>query len=316
MRYVVDGLGGLSGGDAWQAAVTETYFPLDTQYRNRREFSGGLEVWSLGLVGVSRMKCGGVSYRRHKRHFLQESEASLLIAVPEVSEINFSQGEKTVRCGPGGFLIERGDEPYEFWHEHSNALWVLKVPTVSVQARVRDISRFTALSFDATQGVGALFAETVQSTICRVSELDEAAKEIMGRHIIEMLCLSITSDSRILDSNISSIRAAHLSRAEQYIREHLQDPSLGPQNVAEACGVSLRYLQILFRDIDKSINGFIRESRLDHCAEELKMTMNTDTIAEIAYKWGFGDQSQFCRQYRTRFGCSPRDTRRHTAKMS
>lgn len=42
MRYVVDNIGGPSGGDAWQAAVTETYFPLDTEYRNRREFTGAL----------------------------------------------------------------------------------------------------------------------------------------------------------------------------------------------------------------------------------------------------------------------------------
>ena len=310
MRYVIDGLGGPTGGDAWQAAVTATYFPLDTYYHDRQAFSGGLEAWSLGLVGVSKMRCGGVSYQRHKRHFANEREASLLITIPEVSEVQFSQGSKQVRCGPGGFLVERGDAPYEFWHDQPNALWVLKLPTASVRARVRDVERFSAMSFAATQGIASLFVETVRSTVRHINELDEAAKEMLGQHIIEMFCLSITSDDRVLDSHTSSIRAAHLSRAEHYIRAHLRDPALTPQIVAEACGVSLRYLQLLFQDIDKSINGFIRDSRLDHCAEALRMTANTQTIAEIAYKWGFGDQSQFCRHYRARFGCSPRDTRR------
>ena len=122
MKYVVDQVGGRPGGDAWQQAVTETYFPLDTEYRNRHEFTGALESWSLGQVGVSKMRCDGVFYRRHRRHFLNERDASLLITIPEVSEVNFTQGARTVRCNPGSFLLERGDEPYEFWHGKANSV--------------------------------------------------------------------------------------------------------------------------------------------------------------------------------------------------
>ncbi|NTJ43857.1 helix-turn-helix domain-containing protein [Agrobacterium larrymoorei] len=313
MRYVVDNVGGLAGGDAWQAAVTETYFPLDTEYRNRREFTGKLETWSLGLVGVSRMQCDGVSYHRHRRHFLNERDASLLVSIPEVSEINFLQGSRSVKCNPGGFLLERGDAPYEFWHGKPNALWVLKVPSASVRSRIGSTDRFSALSFDGTSGVAALFLDTVRTSIGHIDNINEAAREMTGRHILEMLCLSIVSDNRVLDSSISSIRAGHLHRAEQYIRDNIKNRSLGPHAVAEAGGISLRYLQGLFQESNKSINGFIRDSRLDHCSEELMSVTNNSTIAEIAYRWGFADQSQFCRHYRTRFGCSPGDTRREAA---
>lgn len=313
MRYVVDNIGGPVGGDAWQAAVTETYFPLDTEYRNRSEFGGVLETWSLGLVGVSRMRCDAVSYRRHRRHFVNERDASLLITIPEVSEVNFSQGSRSVKCDPGGFILERGDAPYEFWHGRPNALWVLKVPSASVRARIGSTERLSALSFDGTSGVAALFLDTVRTTIGHVAQISEAAREMTGRHILEMLCLSIVSDDRVLDSSISSIRAGHLHRAEQYIRDNIKSSALGPQAVADACGISLRYLQGLFQDSDKSINGFIRDSRLDHCAEELKSVTSVSTIAEIAYRWGFADQSQFCRHYRARFGCSPTESRKQAA---
>ncbi|MEI5681060.1 MULTISPECIES: helix-turn-helix domain-containing protein [unclassified Mesorhizobium] len=313
MKYVVDTIGGPTGGDAWQAAVTEAYFPLDTEYQNRREFSGTLEIFSLGPVSVSKMRCNAVSYRRHRRHFLNERDASLLITIPEMSEVNFSQGSRTVKCAPGGFLLERGDAPYEFWHGKPNALWVLKVPSSSVRARIGSAERLSALSFDATQGVAALFIDTVRATIGHADNVGEAAREMAGRHILEMLCLSIVSDDRVLDSSISPIRAGHLHRAEQYIRDNLKSFDLGPQAVADACGISLRYLQGLFQDSNKSINGFIRDHRLDRCAEELMLLTNTSSIAEIAYRWGFADQSQFCKHYRTRFGCSPTDTRREAA---
>ena len=315
MKYVVDRIGGQSGGDAWQAAVTETYFPLDTEYRNSREFTGALETWSLGLVGVSRMQCDGVCYRRSRRHFLNERDASLLITIPTVSEVSFSQGQRSVKCPPGGFLVERGDAPYEFWHGKTNALWVLKVPSASVRSRIGSAERLSALSFDATQGVAALFLDTVRLTIDRVAEINDAARELAGKHILDMLCLSIISDDRVLDSAVSPIRASHLQRAEQYIRDNLKNHNLGPQSVAEACGISLRYLQGLFQDSNKSINGFIRDCRLDRCVEDLTSMSNAGNIAEIAYRWGFADQSQFCKHFRTRYGCSPSETRRQAQKV-
>lgn len=315
MKYVVDTVGNLSGGDAWQTAVTETYFPLDTEYRNRREFRGALETWSLGIVGVSRVQCDGLLYRRHRKHFLNERDSSLLITIPMMSEINFSQGSRTVKCPTGGFIIERGDAPYEFWHGKTNDMWVLKVPSATVRSRVGSADRLSALSFDATQGVAALFLDTVRLTIERAPEINDAARELAGKHILDMLCLSIVSDDRVLDSAVSPIRASHLHRAEQYIRDNLKDPELGPQAVAEACGISLRYLQGLFQDSDKSINSFIRDCRLDRCAEDLMSLTAKGTIAEVAYRWGFADQSQFCKHYRTRFGCSPSDTRRQAVNV-
>lgn len=310
MNYVVDRIGGPTGGDAWQAAVTEAYFPLDTEYRNRRVFTGTLDIWSLGPVSVSRMHCDGVHYRRHRRHFLNEQDASLLITIPELSEVNFSQGSRTVTCQPGSILLERGDAPYEFWHGKPNALWVLKVPSASVRSRIGSADRLSALSFDATQGVASLFLDTVRTTIGHIGDIDETARAMMGRHLLEMLCLSIVSDDRVLDSSLSSVRAGHLHRAEQFICDNLKNRELGPQAVADAGGISLRYLQDLFQESGKSINGFIRDRRLDRCAEDLALVADTRTIAEIAYRWGFADQSQFCKQYRARFERSPTDTRR------
>lgn len=314
MKYVVDHVRQTAqGGDAWQTAVTETYFPLDTEYRNRAEFTGTLERWSLGAVGVSKIRCDGLLYRRHRKHFLNERDSSILITIPEINEVNFAQGSRTAKCSPGGFLVERGDAPYEFWHGKPNALWVLKVSSASVRSRIGSAERIGALNFDATQGVAAYFLDTVKTTVAHIGSIGEAAREVAGVHILDMLCLAIRSDDRVLDSHVSPIRAAHLQRAEQYIRDHLKDADLRPQSVAEACGISLRYLQRLFTDSEKSINGFIRDTRLERCAEDLANVANKKSVAEIAYRWGFADQSQFCKHYRAQFGVTPTETRRKAA---
>ena len=129
------GGGSWSGGDKWQKEVSEAYFPLDIECHDRTRFSGQMQRWSLGIVGLSRIRCDGLIYRRHSRHFLNENDSSLLIAIPEDTEIQFNQNQRRTTCKPGGFLVERSDAPYEYWHGRPNRQWVLKVPSASVRAR-------------------------------------------------------------------------------------------------------------------------------------------------------------------------------------
>jgi len=297
-------------GNMWQSVVSDTFFPLDTTFQEQESFQGGLNTWDLGLVGLSHMRCDGVLYKRHKRHFLDEIDSSLLITIPRLGDVGFSQNSRTTTCSPGAFLVERGDLPYEFWHEQTNELLVLKVPSESVRARIGPTDRLGALSFDGTQGVASYFLDVVKTTAEHVDLLDESARTAAGMHILDLLCLAIRKDDRVLDSSMSSIRAAHLHRAEQFIRNNLNNEDLSSGHVAEACNVSLRYLQQLFLDADKSISGFIREKRLVRAHEDLSVKDASTAVAEIAHKWGFSDQSQFNKAYRAHFGCTPTDTRK------
>lgn len=301
------------GSVQWRSTVSKTYFPLDAAFTDEETFSGELETWNLGVVGLSQMRCDGVLYNRNKRHFLEETDSSLLITIPKLGEVGFSQGARKTNCAPGSFLVERGDAPYEFWHERTNELLVLKVPTESVRARIGPTDRLAALSFDGTQGVASFFLDVVKSTAAHVEVLDETARTAAGMHILDLLCLSIRTDDRVLDSNLSSIRAAHLHRAEQFIRQNLAHNGLSSVDVAEACNVSQRYLQQLFQDAGKSVSGFIREKRLVRAFEDLSAGGIT-TVGEIAQKWGFTDQSQFNKAYRAHFGCTPTDTRKGALK--
>ncbi len=293
----------------WQGAVSDTFFPLETTMAEQESFDGSMSTWSLGIVGLSQMRCDGILYKRHKRHFLDEVESSLLITIPRLGNVGFNQNARQATCSPGEFLVERGDLPYEFWHEQTNELLVLKVSSESVRARIGPTDRIGALSFDGTQGVANYFLDTVKTTAQHVDVLDEAARAAAGKHILDLLCLAIRKDDRVLDSNMSSIRAAHLHRAEQFIRNNLSNEDLSSSIVAEACNVSLRYLQQLFLGADKSISGFIREKRLVRAREDLSVEAAT-TIAEIAHRWGFSDQSQFNKAYRAQFGCTPTETRK------
>jgi AraC-like DNA-binding protein len=293
----------------WQDAVSRTYFPLDLRFGGGTDFAGSLDGWSLGPVSVSRNVADGLLYRRHEHHLVTEREESYLITVPEFAEIRFEQDGRDVRCRPGAFLIERSHLPYEFSHRDRAALWVLKVPSAILRARIARPERLATLQFDGSRSVGAMFVDVLRLTGARIDEMDEPARGLMGKQLVDLLAMAIEADERVLTGHSSTVRSAHLHRCEHFIRARLGETRLSPQAVADGCGISLRYLHQLFEAEGVTVCAYIRNQRLFMCDALLRDRHCRKSISEIAYEWGFGDQAQFSRSYRARFGCTPSETR-------
>ena len=69
------------------------------------------------------------------------------------------------------------------------------------------------------------------------------------------------------------------------------------------------HLHELFRDTNQTLGSWIRDQRLEACREALRDVSNRQTVAEIAYRWGFGDQAQFSRAFKAHFGLPPKEFR-------
>ena len=293
----------------WHEAIASTYFPLDLSFRSPETFEGELVSWQLGDVSLSRLKSQPLMYRRLPKHLTVEKDEQFLITIPSRSEVFFSQCGQDVRCNPGGFIFERSHEPYEFSHAEAASLWVLKVDQSCLAGRIRAPDRFCSMQFDATNGTGGLFIDMLHNIPARVDMMAPQARATVGQQLIDLLVLSVEADERTLTSGTSSVRAAHLTRIESFVREHLADRTLGPEQIAERCGISTRYLHELFRDTNQTLGQWVRDQRLAACQRDLRDPANKKTIAEIAYARGFSDQAQFSRAFRNQFGLSPKDFR-------
>ena len=298
-----------SGLHRWQQAVSDAYFPLDTESRDDGGFRGTLDIWRCGPIDVTRIRCDAVLYRRRHNHLSDDRESALLISIPGRAQVTFRQFAQEASCPPGGFVIERSDAPYEYWHAEPDTQWVVKVSSDSLRARLGVARKLDALAVDARQGMASYFLTGLGNAMRHIDHFDTSARQAVGQHLLEVLCLALEGNAHAPGSDSSTVQAAHLGRAEAFIHANLKTPGLLPQHVAEACGISLRYLQRLFALSGQTVGGRIRELRLTRSHEDLSNPGNRDSIAQIAYRWGFSDQAQFSRHYRSRFGRTPRDTR-------
>jgi AraC-like DNA-binding protein len=89
---------------------------------------------------------------------------------------------------------------------------------------------------------------------------------------------------------------------------------IGVVDIARACDVSVRTLQVAFRrHLDITPTAYLRRVRLDRVrADLLRSDPARVTVSGIASRWGFADASRFSAHYRAVYGEYPSDTLRRS----
>jgi AraC-like DNA-binding protein len=70
--------------------------------------------------------------------------------------------------------------------------------------------------------------------------------------------------------------------------------------------ISVRRLHKLFADEGLTVSAWIRDRRLERCRRDLAdPALAGETVASIAWSWGFRNPGHFSRVYRAAYGCAP-----------
>lgn len=114
----------------------------------------------------------------------------------------------------------------------------------------------------------------------------------------------------------SRMREASVPRMiaiKRLIQQHLSDPNLSVNRIAQMAGISRTKLYAIFEPIG-GVNAYVREKRLRNALGALLDSRKQyRPIYEIAAECGFANESAFSRAFRHRFGCSPREVREDIA---
>ncbi len=135
-------------------------------------------------------------------------------------------------------------------------------------------------------------------------------RDTVVTHIHDLAALAIGECVPLGESSASAVVAARHSAVLDHIATHFQDPGLSLEIVARCQGISPRYLQRLMASSGASFTGCVNELRLQRAFKLLtEPRISTQRISDIALEVGFSDVSHFNRQFRARFGDSPRGVR-------
>jgi AraC-like DNA-binding protein len=114
---------------------------------------------------------------------------------------------------------------------------------------------------------------------------------------------SLSQTSAGSRANVSDTPDALARRPLEALRTLAASCAYSPRGVAAHFGVSQRQLHRLFMmHLGCSPREWLREERM-RCA--LQLLRESNTVKEVAYRLGFLQASQFCRDFRLRFGHPP-----------
>ena len=98
-----------------------------------------------------------------------------------------------------------------------------------------------------------------------------------------------------------------LSGAIRFVSQHFAE-HITNQELAQACGLSLRAFERQFRAIyQSSPHDYVRQMRVRMSCSAL--VFSKKSLAEVASAYGFADQSHFAKEFRRIMGDTPREYR-------
>ncbi|MCB4770365.1 acetamidase/formamidase family protein [Ancylobacter sp. Lp-2] len=190
---------------------------------------------------------------------------------------------------------------------------VLSVPAEAFRGRkVPPLAACQPRIFDA-EGLPDILARTAHATAGALDRLSEPEWEAVAQSAAELL-LALSAELMTAAADPSSSRAALLQRLYATIERSIGGTDISIADIAQAEGISERYVQKLFEGTGESFSHYVRERRLQRAWHDLANPAEAAVpISEIAYRCGFADSAHFSRLFRERFGLPPRELRRREA---
>ena len=164
-------------------------------------------------------------------------------------------------------------------------------------------------------GLAAVLARSLEAAAESLDRLTAPEWTTLSQTLAELLLTLLRQPTAgHADAGGTSTREALLHRIYQVIERRLDDPELTLAQVAQAEGISERYLQKLFENTGDNFTHYLRQRRLHRTQTELSNpAYASQSVSEIAFRCGFNDAAHFSRTFRESFGMSPREFRRQEA---
>ncbi len=143
-------------------------------------------------------------------------------------------------------------------------------------------------------------------------DADELAEHV--EHLLVESALAVVADAIKDREECSAVRQTlsdkRLQDVLRYIDIHLSDPNLSTAMVAEACGISPRYLSFLLKQQGTPFSELVWDKRMKIAERWLSSSRPGDiSISEIAFRVGFKSPAHFSRMFKRVYHKGPREYR-------
>jgi AraC-like DNA-binding protein len=295
--------------DYWSAGIAERFFPMHVESVGAPSFEARLASGQIGPVQVQSIQ--GLAHRvaRTQRMIARADPECILLYLMTRGTIHIEQDDRGCALRPGDIACQDTSRPSTFEGQEGFEVLVFSLPKWFIGAESEGISRRSATRVDSGLGRLAGPATPFLAQLARITTSGGGISGPDGDGAAEMLLPLLRSMYGTRETSDPRSRPeVLLARMQRYVMDHLHEPELGPERIAQAFYVSTRYVHKIFASSGTAVSSWIRERRFEGAVGELRRSPET-TIAAAATRWGYRHPASFSRAFREVHGCAPRDAR-------
>lgn len=300
--------------DFWREMILRLFADVQIAAIQRQNFVGHVRSQKCDRLRLSDIQSSDQTVNRRYNHARAEYEDKYFAILMLEGTQSVEQDGKVVTLKPGDFALYDATRPHFLTFHQPWREIVVSVPRATLNQFVVGVEQRTAIPIDTSQGVGNILRTYLEGMSSQIGAVSEQEMQQLSDTAITLLSMTL-GKLKSNDLVQSRVKTLTLMRVKAQINTQLGNPGLDARTVAEAVGLSPRYINKLFEVEDSSLMRYVWNTRLEYCARELADPVSSITrISDVAMKWGFNDMSHFSRVFRECFDMSPRDWRRKSAQ--
>jgi AraC family transcriptional activator of tynA and feaB len=300
----------------WYDVACKVFVKHECRVEKNPAFDASIHRGALGELSVIEVESRGLNHASvTARNIANDEDGVFLLGLQLEGSVTLIQDGREATLQPGDFALLDAQRAYtSHYSRHWRRLFI-KIPHRALKARLAPTSQLTARAVRHGSGVGGILSDYVRLLPPRIGSLQGIERERIGEQLLDLIALALSAQRGSDEApSLSSARAVALLQLRTVIEARLHDPSLDPEAAAAAAGISVRYANSLLANEGQSLQRLIVSRRLERCRTALADARQAHrSVSEIAYAWGFSDQSHFTRRFRAAYGCSPSDFRKQNS---
>lgn len=296
-------------------SVRESIVLVDVQRNSEGITHFEVKQLPLAELQIYDVSIAAITIHRREEDIREDGIDGFFLSMLVEGEAVFEQDGICFTMKPGELAINAGGSPFSIQYTKPSRRLLLKIPKQVFFERIlgRRERAITALHL-GNGGLASIVINMFMSLNNEAEMLPETDQYTLSESFLELAGVVIRAAATVDKSRPKDSQAALMRRILAYMDKNHADCELTPEKVAEANGISMRYLHRVFQQSGMAVSKWIWERRLKASREDLlDPAKGQMRISEIAFSRGFNDPAHFSRSFRDRFGISPSKLRAKSA---
>jgi len=292
----------------WREIWASQLGPSDMRYDDSKPFATAVTALSLDGVRICRLKTTTDYFARTRKHVANDS-AEIVVGFYRSPEPQpFTVGNREIELRKGNGLVYNLAQPCESLPRGVTSWTLAMIPRATILKLAPHADDQPVMHLDPANPAVRHLERTMNFLLDSddVTEAPELARRTRAG-FLDLVALALGACGETADiATVRGLRAARLREVVAVIEARFTEPGLSTDAVANALGLSRRYVNTLLLESGRTFTERVLELRLLRARAMLAdIRFDAMKVSDIALTVGFGDVSYFNQRFRARFGASP-----------